>query len=109
MSIILEKPAQSEAPDLTITVPMTVDRDMLAYALDAAVGGGWGHPDDLDVEFIREYIGAELSVRGWLEVEQDKRLLRQGVEYEPGLRPHVEALYRAIDRAFPELAPAVTS
>ncbi|MFE9065025.1 hypothetical protein [Streptomyces violaceusniger] len=109
MSIILEKPALSEAGTITLSVPMDVTRDMLAYALADAGPGGWGTPDSWPVEFIRDYVKVELSVNGSLRAEQDAHLLRREAERDPVMRAYVEALYRSIDRAYPELAPAVTS
>ena len=105
MSIISEKPVLIDPDLFHISVPVPVDRDMLAYALADTNDGSWGPLDDWSVEFIREYVGVTLAVRGSLNVAEDAR--RSWLW--PTERDYVESAYRAIDRAYPELAPAVTS
>ncbi|AEM87069.1 hypothetical protein [Streptomyces violaceusniger] len=109
MSIILEKPALSEPGMVHINVPVPVNRDMLAYALADTDDGSWGPLDGLPVEFIRDYVGVTLAGRGMLMLDQYSHLVWRDTECDPSLRAYVESAFRAIDRAYPELAPAVTA
>ncbi|MDX3229391.1 hypothetical protein [Streptomyces sp. ME19-01-6] len=109
MSIILEKLITSEPGMVEITVPMPVNRDMLAYALTDTDDGSWGPLDDWSAEFTREYVGVTLAGRGMLTLDRDSHRVWRDTDRDPSLRAYVESAYRAIDHAWPELAPAVTS
>lgn len=108
MSIILEKPATSEARTLTISVPMTITRAMVVVAVDEASADKQVHPDALTPECVREALLVLLRVRGELALEDDGTFLDRTPD-DPEDRPFWDAMYRAADRAFPELAPEVTA
>lgn len=108
MTIILEKPAVSEVLTLTVSVPMTFTRNMVAVAVDQAVTDRQVHPDELTPECIREALVIQLRVRGELDVEEDGSFLAKPADY-PSDQLFMDAIFRAADRAFPELAPAVTA
>lgn len=103
MSIILEKPTQSEAPTVTISVSMDVTRDMVAAVIDEIVADGYGPVDSLTPEFIRESVEIHLRVRGALALEEDAGYFANPVD--DSLADLIAAIYRAADRAYPELAP----
>ncbi|MBL1100614.1 hypothetical protein [Streptomyces coffeae] len=107
MSIILEKPAVSEAPTLTISVPMAVTRDMVAAVVDLVVADGYGPADGLTPEFIRESVEVHLRVCGVLDLEESAKYFTSADD--GSVTDFIAAVYRAADRAFPELAPAVTA
>lgn len=109
MSIILEKPATSEARTMSLVVSVEVTRNALAYALGDTDDGGWGPLEEWSVEFIREFVGVTLAGRGVLDLERWAHLLWRDADRDPAERAYVESVYRAIDRAYPELAPAVAS
>ncbi|MGW7598138.1 hypothetical protein [Streptomyces antimycoticus] len=108
MSIILEKPAQSEAPAaVTIGVLIAVTRDMVAAVVDQVVANGYGPADSLTPEFIRESVEIHLRACGTLSLEEDAGYF--ATPADDSLADYIAAIYRAVDRACPELAPAVTA
>lgn len=89
-----------------VTVQYAMTRDMLAVALDLACCPTDSHPDDWTVEYIRESVEMELSMSSVLDLERDSGLLLGFLDGDDDhLAAWVRAEYRAIDRAYPRLAP----
>ncbi|GAA3255911.1 hypothetical protein [Streptomyces lavendulae] len=87
-----------------VAVQVALTRDMLAVALEDAAGRNWDeHPDTWSVAYIRESVELYLGQSGYLRLLESESLLVDFLEYEPPGEPRdrVQAVYRAIDRAYP--------
>jgi len=103
-----------DEPHVTLTLRVTVTRDQLAGALDFATTtarGEEGHPDTWTVEQIRNWTEGSIALMDCLELQQSGEamatLAAGPVDGDGSLMELVQALYRAIDRAYP--APGVTA
>ncbi|WP_405187828.1 hypothetical protein [Streptomyces anulatus] len=92
-----------------VTLKVAMTRDMLAAAFDLAMRGAYDESiEEMPVEEIRHRV--ELS----LHMESPWDLLRDGANfsdllYDESIVDLVRAEYRAIDRAYPHMAPKVES
>ncbi|MFH9137458.1 hypothetical protein [Streptomyces sp. NPDC017524] len=88
-----------------VTLKVAMTRDMLAAAFDLAMRGAYDESiEEMPVEEIRHRV--ELS----LHMESPWDLLRDGANfsdllYDESIVDLVRAEYRAIDRAYPHMAP----
>ncbi|KOG76950.1 MULTISPECIES: hypothetical protein [Streptomycetaceae] len=88
-----------------VTLKVAMTRDMLAAAFDLAMRGAYDENiDELPVQEIRHRV--ELS----LHMESPWDLLRDGANfsdllYDESVAEQIRAEYRAIDRAYPHMAP----
>lgn len=104
--VVNDRETADDSRRAVLTVRMAVDRDMLAVALDLAMGGPDAtDPDTWSVETIREAVECQLGMDGTYQIWRDRRLLGEMVD-DPTVGEFVRAEFRAIDRAFPEHAPA---
>lgn len=90
-----------------VTVQVALTRDMLAVALEDGCSGVEEHPDTWSVDFIIESVELYLGQVGHMRLLEGENLLVDFLEYEPAgpCRDRVQAVYRAIDRAYPLQAP----
>ncbi|MFD5790730.1 hypothetical protein ACFWH1_29440 [Streptomyces sp. NPDC127037] len=95
----------AEDVQAVVTLKLAMTRDMLASAFDLAMRGAYDENiDTMPVEEIRHRV--ELSVH----LEGPWTLLRDSVDFsdmacDPTVGGAVRAVYRAVDRAYPHLAP----
>ncbi|MFD8640777.1 hypothetical protein ACFV14_10755 [Streptomyces zaomyceticus] len=87
-----------------VTVQVAMTRDMLAYALDHAVTNAYEALDAWTADHIREGVEMTLSMQDAWRIERDARSYPDLLD-DPTARPNVQAIYRAIDRAYPLYAP----
>jgi hypothetical protein len=88
-----------------VTVQVAFTRDMLAVALEDAAGLNYDeHPDSWTVEYIRESVELYVGQSGYMRLLENENVLVDFLEYEPAgpCRDRVQAVYRAIDRAYPK-------
>ncbi|GLW00909.1 hypothetical protein [Streptomyces lavendulae] len=86
-----------------VVVQVALTRDMLAVALEDGCSGVEEHPDTWLVEFIRESVELYLGQAGYMRLLEGENLLVDFLWSEPAgpCRDRVQAVYRAIDRAYP--------
>ncbi|WP_392668602.1 hypothetical protein [Streptomyces sp. LN785] len=88
-----------------VAVKVAMTRDMLAVALDlASVGRFDENPDAWTVEWIRESVEIQLCIEGPFTIQRDAEGFAD-MALDPTVGNRVRAEYRAIDRAYPHLAP----
>ncbi|MER5312893.1 hypothetical protein ABT034_34555 [Streptomyces sp. NPDC002773] len=95
---------RGEEPRAIVTVQVAMTRDMLALALDHAVTNAYDALDTWTVAYIREGVEMALSMEGPWRIEQDAHSFPDLLD-DPAARTNVQAVYRAVDRAFPLYAP----
>lgn len=84
-----------------VTVRVAMTRDMLATALDLATGNCEEHPDSWSVEYIRESVELQLTYENFIELEQTSQGYGEWGEIDLSIKPYMQAVYRAVDRAYP--------
>jgi hypothetical protein len=125
MSILFSLPDGSEAPRPTypaptpptdifgatdlgedvhavVTVRVAMTRDMLATALDLAAGNCEEHPDTWSVEYIRESVELQLTFENFTALDCQSRGYAEWGDIDESVKPYIQAVYRAIDRAYPK-------
>ncbi|WP_326614984.1 hypothetical protein OHA57_04675 [Streptomyces anulatus] len=93
-----------EGVHAVVTLKVAMTRDMLAVALNLNSGASEEDPDTWDVPYIRESVELALHCDGPFTIQQDGGLLLDAMGDE-SVRAYIQATYRAIDRAYPHLAP----
>lgn len=89
-----------------VTVQIAVTRDMLAVTLADFAGRNWDQdPDDWSVGYIREAVAMNLVHDSVVEIEQDAHDFPDWDGMDDETRRRVQAVYRAVDRAYPHQAP----
>ncbi len=88
-----------------VTVRVAMTRDMLATALDLAAGNCEKHPDTWSVEYIRESVELQLTYENFVELERSAQSYSEWGDIDESIKPYIQAIYRAVDRAYPQ-APA---
>lgn len=84
-----------------VTVQVAMTRDMLATALDLANGNCEEHPDSWSVEYIRESVELQLTYENFIELERSAQGLAEWECIDTSIKPYMQAVYRAVDRAYP--------
>jgi hypothetical protein len=87
-----------------ITVRVALTRDMLAVALEDAAALNYDeHPDSWSISYIRESVELYVAQTGYLRLLESENLLSDFLETEPPgeARDRAQAVYRAVDRAYP--------
>lgn len=122
MTTSLERPARAQLPEYpsrvvcneqeladeyvqqraVLTLRAAVDRDMLAFAVDKGTCGDESDPDGWPVEFTRDAAEHELAMSGTYGIWRDRHLIATAAD-DPEAGPRVRAIYRAVDRAYPEV------
>lgn len=85
-----------------VTVQVAMTRDMLATALDLAAGNCEEHPDSWSVEYIRESVELQLTYENFIELERTARGIAEWEGIDESIKPYMQAVYRAVDRAYPK-------
>jgi hypothetical protein len=83
-----------------VTLQVAMTRDMLALALDGALHGDYVDLDTWTVQQIHEYVEMTLALDGPWHLEKNAPSYPDLLD-NPELRPNVQAIYRAVDRAYP--------
>ncbi|WP_405489081.1 hypothetical protein [Streptomyces sp. NBC_00096] len=84
-----------------VTVQVAMTRDMLATALDLAAGNCEEHPDSWSVPYIRESVELQLTYENFVELERTAQSLAEWEEIDESIKPYMQSIYRAVDRAYP--------
>ncbi|MFD3521649.1 hypothetical protein [Streptomyces sp. NPDC058653] len=89
---------------LTLKVAMT--RDMLAVALELGMRGAWddGPVDAFPVEEIRHRIELTLHMESPWTIFRDSETFPELLD-DPSINDLIRSVYRAVDRAYPHMAP----
>ncbi|MFE3580547.1 hypothetical protein [Streptomyces vinaceus] len=85
-----------------VTVQVAMTRDMLATALDLAAGNCEEHPDTWSVQYIRESVELQLTYENFIQLERSARGYEEWADIDESVKPYIQAVYRAIDRAYPK-------
>ncbi|MEU2076861.1 hypothetical protein [Streptomyces sp. NPDC013489] len=93
-----------EEPRAVVTLQVAMTRDMLALALDRAVTNSYDALDAWTAGYIREGVEMGLCEFDLYRLERES-LCYPDLLDDPAARPNVQAVYRAIDRAYPLYAP----
>lgn len=91
-----------------VTLKVAMTRDMLAAALDLACGANEEDPDSWDVPYIRQSVELSLAMESPFTIQRDGEGFADLLDDE-SIREHIQAEYRAIDRAYPHMAPKAES
>lgn len=98
-----------DEPHAVIAIRAVVSRDHVAAAVDMAIGAHYGdgrNADRLTVDEIRYHTAAFVLSESALGLQRAAEAMAQlAVEdfHEPETRAHIQACYRAADRAYPRL------
>jgi hypothetical protein len=95
----------SENVHAVVTLQVAMTRDMLAAALDLAAGNCEEHPDTWTVEYIRESVELQLTYENFLHLERSAQKYEEWGDIDESIKPFIQAVYRAVDRAYPLQAP----
>ncbi|WP_413753057.1 hypothetical protein NRF20_20750 [Streptomyces sp. R-74717] len=87
-----------------VTLKVAMTRDMLAIALDLACGASGENPDTWDVAYIRQSVELSLSMESPFTIQHDAETHAELLD-DPSIGDYIRAEYRAIDRAYPYMAP----
>ncbi|MGQ4343694.1 hypothetical protein [Streptomyces sp. SAS_275] len=103
-----------DEPHTVIGLRVIVSRDHLAAAVDMGVhrhyGPGYRSADELTVEEVRYFAESFLMSESVLELQQAAEAMAQlALEdfHEDVTREHIQACYRAADRAFPKTVSGI--
>lgn len=88
-----------------VTLKVAMTRDMLASAFDLAMRGAYDENiDAMPVAEIRHRVELSVHMEGPWTLMQDSADFSE-MAYDPSVGGAVRAVYRAVDRAYPYLAP----
>lgn len=99
-----------DEPHTVVSLRLLVTRDQLAAAVQLGAGdfyGGERHPDELTVDETRTLARMNLASMSSLELQQAAEAVAAMAESSramPEDRAIAQAVYRAVDRAFPKTA-----
>ncbi|TGB09788.1 hypothetical protein [Streptomyces sp. MZ04] len=100
-----------DGPHATLTMQAVVSRDQLAALVE--MGGSsfeaWSrHPDEWPVELVRAFAESYMvscdTLTIQMRAESIARLAEDGDPSDPSVQPLMQAVYRAVDRAYPQPA-----
>lgn len=106
--------AWAEGHRAVVTLRVALSRDHLAAALDLSTEGNEVRERDMDnwsVQFIREQTEMNVHLASAMELDEGAEAMRELLDPngpDTSSLPLTEAVYRAIDRAYPEVASTVT-
>ncbi|MER7174597.1 hypothetical protein [Streptomyces mesophilus] len=96
-----------DKPLLTVKFRAVVSRDQLAAAVDLGLStynGGDRHPDTWTVAEVRYHAESQILAGSGRELQEGAEAMAEMARpdfYDPWTRERVQAVYRAVDRAFP--------
>jgi hypothetical protein len=101
----VDDPMQALAAVVTVRFALT--RDMLAAAADQGLFHSDMHPDDWSVEYTRAVVEQGLALHG-VSYYRGEEYAKLTGSCERHIARNVRAVYRAIDRAYPEVLSTVS-